>query len=128
VLFLEAIIETLRDFLNVEACTRADGNVDKCEIFFLSKVERDVPELLNQRFASLAAIEVMFASGCWFPRLAFHPLPNLPRLRSVGEDNEMFVCGISDLPLDFATQIVIGQRAVALANERGHPALLGDGG
>src|SRR5262249_25099013 len=100
---------------------------DQCEVFFLGEFECDTFQLLNQSFAGLASIEMMLPSGGGFSRFTFHPLPDLPRLRRVGEDNEMFVCGFSELPLDLSADVVIRERSVTFTNERRHPALFRDG-
>src|SRR5437016_298741 len=68
----------------------------------------------------------MFASGCWLSRLAFHPLPNLPLLRGVGEDDEVFMGGFCDLAFDLSANVVVGQPSIACANKCRHPALLCD--
>lgn len=55
---------------------------------------------------------MMLASGGGFAGLAFDPLPNLPRLFRVCEDNEMFVRRFCDLSLDLPAKIVVRKRAI----------------
>jgi hypothetical protein len=47
VLLLETFVETLRNFLDIEAGSCSDGNIDKRKVFFLRQLENDALKFLN---------------------------------------------------------------------------------
>ena len=97
-LLLEPVVEPLCNTVDVERLARASGDLDYGRVF--DDVECQRLELLDQRLASLSAIEGVLAVGRRASRQALDPLPDLAGTCLVDEDDQMLVDGLLQLAVD----------------------------
>ncbi len=126
----ELVVEAFGNAFDVEGFSSATRHVDDRERFFLGKAKGNRLKLLDERFAVLASIKSLLSASGWLSRLALNPLPDLSGSVFIQVQDEMFVNGLGNLPLDLATGGAVGDLSVGLwfAAKRDHALLLGDRG
>jgi len=123
---LEPVVEAFGDALDIEAGTNAAGDIHNHEAFLVFEGKRQRLQLLNQGIAGLAAVIRVFAAGEGFAGFAFDPLPDLPRVLRVRENQQVLMDAPGDLALDPAAGRVVRQRA--FTSKSHHAAFVRNGG
>ena len=106
-LFLEAIVEFLRDALGVEGLAHASRDNSRAELCFFLDTEGQFPQFLREQFAGLVAMQAIEARGGGFARCALDPLPCLLFVGCVDIDDDVFV----RVPGQFALDLMHGGAA-----------------
>ncbi len=129
VFLLEQLVEAFGDTVHVEGGPHPTGDFGLREVFFLGEREADALEFLQEGVAGLVLVVGVLTEGRRLAALAFPHLPNLRRLRAVGEDHNVFVSHLGRLPVDAAALRRAGEGAAGAwrADVGDQAALFGDG-
>jgi hypothetical protein len=91
VFLLKSVVEALGDAFYVEAGAGAAGDIRQGNPVLFFQSERDGLQLLEQRVPGLGVMTRVLSAGIGLSGLALHPLPDLGRVRRIGEDDQVLV-------------------------------------
>ena len=101
-LLAEAVVEALGDALDVQRLQDLSGDVGNAEVALFFQRERDAAQPLQQGRTRLALVVTQFADGRRLAGFALDPLPDLPGLGGIHEDDQVLVVNLRHPGFDLA--------------------------
>ena len=123
VLGLESLVELLGDFFYIEGF-QSPGDAGQSEDFLLFQREDKAVQLLEEQLARLRRGVMIGANRRGLTRLLANPLPDLPAVRLVGEDDQVLEVILGNELVELDSNGVIGN---GVGNQNNHATLLSDG-
>jgi len=102
VLRLEPVIKPLCDFFYIKCLFSASAYFDYGQLFLFFKTECQIIDFLDKQIAGLACIIGVLAALSRLSGLTFYPLPDLSGLIRIKINDEVFMMGFCNLPLNLS--------------------------